>query len=110
MENIAAAATQTAVKGGPLAQLAASLKISVNAVARQQQEIALLYKQANALKKIGTQAASIGTVTGGTTVCKNCEAVGRTAQHMKNTCYFDPRKLTDRKEWARKLMDKKGVA
>ena len=37
--NIAAAATQAAANGGPLAELAASLEISVDTVARQQQEI-----------------------------------------------------------------------
>ena len=35
--NIAAAATQTVAKGGPLVELAASLEISVDTVARQQQ-------------------------------------------------------------------------
>ena len=39
----------------------------------------------------------------------HCEAVGRTAPHRKNVCYFYPRKMTDQKEWAQKLMDKKGV-
>ena len=38
-DNIAAAATQTAANGGPLAELAASLAISVATVARQHQEI-----------------------------------------------------------------------
>ena len=36
---IAAAATQTVPKGGPLAELAARLAISVDTVARQQQHI-----------------------------------------------------------------------
>ena len=35
--NIAADATQTVEKGGPLAELVASLVISINTVARQQQ-------------------------------------------------------------------------
>ena len=39
LDNIVAAATQTAANGGPLAELAASLAISVNTVDRQQQEI-----------------------------------------------------------------------
>ena len=37
LENIALAATQTAANGGPLAELANSLEISVDTVARQQQ-------------------------------------------------------------------------
>ena len=37
LDNIAAEATQTVVKGGPLAVLAASLVISVDTVARQHQ-------------------------------------------------------------------------
>ena len=88
--------------------------ISVDTAARRQQEIKRLYKNINALKKRGTHAASIGTLPGGrlvgTTVCTHYEAVDRTASHRKNECYFDPRNITDRKEWAQKLMDKKGVA
>ena len=48
LDNIAAAATQNAVKGGPLAELGASLVISVDTVARQQQEIKRLSEQVNA--------------------------------------------------------------
>ena len=51
MDNIAAAATQTAAKEGTLVELAASLAISVETVARQQQEIKRLSKQVKALKK-----------------------------------------------------------
>ena len=72
-----------------------------------------MYKQINDMKKRVTHASSIDKMEGGGlvgTVCKHCEAVGRTATHRKNACYFDPRKMTDRKEWDRKLMDKKGVA
>ena len=36
LDNIVAADTQTAANGGPLAELAASLAISVDTVARQQ--------------------------------------------------------------------------
>ena len=39
LDNIAAAATQTASTGGPLAELAASLAVSVDTVARQKIEI-----------------------------------------------------------------------
>ena len=36
LDNIAEAATQTAANGGPLAELAASLAVSVDTVTRQQ--------------------------------------------------------------------------
>ena len=39
LENIAAAATQTAANGGPVAELAASLAVYMDMVARQQLEI-----------------------------------------------------------------------
>ena len=61
LDNIAAVATQTVAKGIQLAELAASLEISVDTVARQQQEIKRMYENINALKKRGTQAASVGT-------------------------------------------------
>ena len=110
MENITAAATQTTAKGGALTELAASLAISVDTVARQQQEIKRLYEHVNALKKRGTQASSVRTFPGETTVCTHCEAVGCTAPHRENARYFNPRKITDQKEWARKLMNEKVVA
>ena len=40
-------------------------------------------------------------------VCPYCTAVGRTDPHKNNSYYFDPKKMTDRREWARKLMDEK---
>ena len=98
LDSIAAAATKTAAKGVPLAEFVASLEISVDTVARQQQEIKRLSEQVHALKKRGTQSASVRTLTGGTTVCTHCEAVVRTAPHRKNVYYFDQRKMTDRKE------------
>ena len=110
LDNIAAAAMQTAENGGPLAELAASLAISVDTFSRQQQEIKRLSEQINALKKKGSSATSGATVPGGkTTICTHCEAVGRKAPHRKNACYFYPRKMTDRKDWARKLMEEKGI-
>ena len=48
LDNIVAADTQTAANGGPLAELAASLEISVDTVTRQQQEIKCLSEQVNA--------------------------------------------------------------
>ena len=65
------------------------------------------------MKNRGTQASSIGKMTGGElvgNVCPQCAAVGRTAPHKNNSCYFDPKKMTDRREWDQKFMDKKGVA
>ena len=53
LDNIAAAATQTAANGAPLAELAASLAVSVDTVARQQIEIKRLTEHINALKKKG---------------------------------------------------------
>ena len=43
LDNIAAAATQTVAKGEPLAELAASLAISVDTVAQHKQEINSMY-------------------------------------------------------------------
>ena len=113
LDNIAVAVAQTVAKGGPLAELAASLAVSVGIVARQQQEIKRLYEHINAMKNRGTQASSIRKMSGGVlvgAVCTHYEAVGRTAPQRKNACYFDLIKMTDRKYWAQKLMDEKGVA
>ena len=57
LNNIATAAIQTEDPGGPLAELAASLAVSVDIVARQQQEIKLLTAQVNAFTKKSTQKA-----------------------------------------------------
>ena len=65
------------------------------------------------MNKKGTKASSIGTRAGcGLTgnVCPHCTEVGRTAPHKNNSCYFDQKRMTDRREWACKLMDEKGVA
>ena len=40
----------------------------------------------------------------------HCVAVGCSDPHKKNACYFDPKNMMDRREWARKLMDEKVVA
>ena len=53
LENIAVAATQMAATGTPLAELAASLAVSVDTVARQQTEIKRLKEHINALRKKG---------------------------------------------------------
>ena len=113
LENIAAATAKTISKGGSVAELTASLEIPVDTVARQQQEIKRLYEKIKYTKKRGIKASRISTMAGVGlvgTVCTHCKAVGRTAPHRKNACYFDPRKMTYQKEWDRKLMDEKGVA
>ena len=51
IDNIAEAATQTVANGGPLAELAASLAVYVDTVARQQIDIKRLTEHINALKK-----------------------------------------------------------
>ena len=51
LDNIPAAATQTAATGGPLAELAASLAVSLDTVARQQIKIKRLTEHINALRK-----------------------------------------------------------
>ena len=51
LDNIAAAATQTAANGTPLAELATSLALVVDTVARQQLEIKRLTEYINALRK-----------------------------------------------------------
>ena len=64
------------------------------------------------MKNRGTQASSIRTMAGGGlvgTVCTYSVAVGRTTPHKNNSCYFDPKKMTDIREGSRKLMDEKGV-
>ena len=65
------------------------------------------------MNKKATQASSISTTTGGGLAGKvwpDCALVGRTVPHIINSCYFNPKKMTDRREWARKLMDKNGGA
>ena len=79
INNIAAAATQTEDRGGPLAELAASLAVSVDTVARQQQEIKRLTAQVDALKNKVPQETSEKERE--KMICKHCEAVGRTATH-----------------------------
>ena len=49
LNNITAAPTQTTATGGPLAELSASLAVSVDTVAKQQIKIKRLTEQINAL-------------------------------------------------------------
>ena len=114
LNNIVAAATQLAASSTPLAELSASLSISIDTVVTQAQEIAQLHQQITALNKIsGGKLNDVGTsgATGTNPyVCPHCTVVGCSAPHKKNSCFFNPQKMTDRKEVAQKLMDDKGVA
>ena len=86
LDNIAAEATKMAANKGPMAELAASLAISVDTVTRQQLEITRLSEQISALKKKGALGTSETTVPGGDNIpCKHCEAVGRTSLHRRNS-------------------------
>ena len=72
-----------------------------------------MYEHINAIKNKGTHSSSIGMTTGGgltRNMCPHCAAVGRTAPHKNNSCYFKPKKMTDRREWDHKLMNEKVVA
>ena len=106
LNNIAASATQTADPGGPLAELAASIAVSVDTVAIQQQEIKRLVAQVNAFTKKGPQETKEKERE--KMICKHCESVGRTTPHGKK-CFLDPKKMTDRNEWAQELMEKYGI-
>ena len=111
LDNIAAAATQTAAAGTSLAELAASLSGSVDKVARQQLEIKRLTEHINALRKKGgaVMAGVLNTEGNNYPNCKHCAAVGRSAPHRHNQCFFDPRKNKNRMVWATKLMEAKGI-
>ena len=86
------------------------MAISVDTVVRQQQDIKRLSEQVNALKQKGAPATSGVTLPGeNNTMCTYCEAVGGTVRHKENACYFGPRKITDRKDWAKRLMEEKGI-
>ena len=72
-----------------------------------------MYKHINALKTKVTLTSIIRTtaVVGMTgNLFPHCAVVGRSAPHKKNACYFDPKNMTERREWDRKLMDEKGAA
>ena len=88
LDNITAAATQTAANGGPLAELAASLEVSVDTVARQKLEIKRLTEHINALKNKGGAVTTgvPGTVGNNFPLCKHCEAVGQTVPHRYKRC------------------------
>ena len=97
----------------PLAELAASLEVSLDTVDWQQIEIKRLTEHINALKIYGGAVTAGVPRTGGNNSnsphCKHCAAVGKTAPHPKNKCYFDPRKNKERMGWEKRLMKAKGV-
>ena len=111
LDNIAAAVTQTAATGTPLAELAASLAVLVDTVARQQIEIKRLTEHINALREKGISGTASVPITGdnNTTTCKHCKAVGRSAPHRNNQCFFDPKINKHRLDWAANLMKAKGI-
>ena len=117
LDNIAAAstqtaaATQTAANGVPLADLAASLELSVDTVSRQQIKIKNLTEHNNSLKKKGGSVTAGVTKTGrnNSPQCKHYAAVGRTAPHRNNKCYFDQRKNKERMGWAKRIIEAKRV-
>ena len=111
LDNIAAAATQTAATGTPLAELAASLAVSVETVARQQIDIKRLTEHISALREKGSASTASVPSTGynNATTCKHCKVVGCSVPHWNNQCFFDPRKNKNRVDWAAKLMEAKGV-
>ena len=43
-------------------------------------------------------------------LCPHCAAGGRTGTQRNNSCYFNPKRMTDGRDWARKFMERKGVA
>ena len=111
LDKIAAAETQTAATVTPLAELAVSLAVSVDTVARQQIEIKRLTEHINALRKkdVSSTASVPNTGDNNATTCKHCKAVGCSVPHRNNYCFFDPRNNKNRVDWAAKLMEAKGI-
>ena len=91
LENIVAAATQTAANGGPPADLEASLAVSGDTVVRQQLEIKRITKHINALEKKGGAFTNGVPGTGGNNFppFNHCGAVGQTAPQRHKRCYFE---------------------
>ena len=111
LDNIAVAATQTAETGTSLAELAASLAVLVDTVARQHIEIKILTEHINALRKKGgsVTAGVLNTGDNNSPTCKHFTALGQSAPHRNNQCFFDLRKNKNRMSWATKLMEAKGI-
>ena len=86
LDNIAAASTQTAATGTPLAEFSASLAVSVDTVARQQIDIKRLTEHINALRGncVSITASVPNTGDNNATTCKHCKAVGRSVPHRNN--------------------------
>ena len=90
-------------------ELAASLAISVDTIARQKIEIKRLAEHINALREKGGAVTAGVTGKGGNNSpnFKHCAALGRSAPRRNKKCYFDPRKNKKRMGWATKLMEVK---
>ena len=94
-----------------MAELAASLAVSVDTVSRQQLDIKRLTEHINALKKKGgsVTAGVPGTGWNNSPQCKHFAEVGRMDPHRNNKCYFDPSKNKERMGWEKRFMEEKGV-
>ena len=111
LDNIPAAETQTAATGTPPAELATSLAVLVDTVARQQIEIKILMEHINYFQKKGGSVTDGVPNTGDNNSpnCKHCTAVGRSAPHRHNQYFFDPRGKKNRMGWVAKIMEEKGI-
>ena len=80
-------------------------------MARQQIDIKRLTEHINALRKRGVSVTASVPNTGdnNATTSKNYKAVGRSAPHQNNHCFFDPNKNKNRVDWAAKIMEAKGI-
>ena len=110
LDNIVVSATKTAATGTPLAELAASLAVLVDTVARQHIEIKRLTEHINALrKKVGSVTAGVpNTGDNNSPNFKHCTAVGCSALHRHNQCFFDRRKNKKNDGWGNQACGGKG--
>ena len=113
IDKISASATQAVSNGGPLSEFSNSLAVLVDTVDVQAKDIKSLYQQIDALKNKGTPNSSSKTNSGGNmtgNMFPYCAAVIHSAPYKKVSCYFGPKKIIERREWACNFMDEKGVA
>ena len=109
LENIVAEATENdSAQGGLLAELSASIDILEDTNYTQAKELEQLQQEVNALQNRKGIGDAMGNLSN-QEVCPNCAAVGRSAPHKKGNFFFDKKKMTNIKEWARKLVDDKSV-
>ena len=72
----------------------------MDTVTAQAKDIKSIYQHINALKKKGTPKYGSETNAGGGmtgNVCPHCAVVRRSASHKKGSCYFDLKKMTERR-------------